>query len=257
MCLYNKTVDLKGKVCLVTGGVRGIGAATAIRLAKGGADIAVQSRDAASAAALEIKSTIEAAGRRCVSLRADMALPEDAARVVAETVEALGGIDILVHNAGAAAPGGLLTVSEEIWTQAFNVHVHAAFHLCRAAVPHMIPKKEGAIVLLGSTAGKRGVLGAAAYAIVKGALPQFARVLARELADHNIRVNCVSPGVIRTRFQDMLTEAQVKNNLENRIPLHREGTPDEVAQMIETVVTNNFITGEEFVLDGGLTMRMA
>lgn len=249
-------MNLEGKVCLVTGGVRGIGAATAMRLAKAGADVAVQSRDAQSDAALEIKTGIETLGRRCISLTADMAIPADAARIVQETVDGLGGIDVLIHNAGAAASGPFLQVSEEVWYHAFDVHVHAAFHLCRAAVPHMIPKKEGAIVLLGSTAGRRGVLGAAAYAIVKGAMPQFARVLARELADHNIRVNCMSPGVIRTRFQDMLTEAQVKNNLENRIPLHREGTPDEVAQMIEVLVTNNFMTGEEVVLDGGLTMRI-
>lgn len=250
-------MNLEGKVCLVTGGVRGIGAATALRLARGGADIAVQSREASSPAALETKSAIEALGRRCVSLAADMAVPAHAARIVQQTVDGLGGIDVLVHNAGAAAPGAFLKVAEEVWYHAFDVHVHAAFHLCRAAIPHMIPKKEGAIVLLGSTAGQRGVLGAAAYAIVKGAMPQFARVLARELADHNIRVNCVSPGVIRTRFQDMLTEAQVKNNLENRIPLHREGTPDEVAQVIEVLVTNNFMTGEDVVLDGGLTMRIA
>jgi NAD(P)-dependent dehydrogenase (short-subunit alcohol dehydrogenase family) len=250
-------MNLNGKTCLITGGVRGIGAATALRLARAGAGIAVQSRDAHSQAALETKAAIEALGRRCVSLAADMAVPAEAARIVQETVEALGSIDVLVHNAGAAAPGAFLKVSEEVWYHAFDVHVHAAFHLCRAAVPHMIPKKEGAIVLLGSTAGQRGVLGAAAYAIVKGALPQFARVLARELADHNIRVNCVSPGVIRTRFQDMLTDAQVKNNLENRIPLHREGTPDEVAQVIELLATNNFMTGEDVVLDGGLTMRIA
>jgi NAD(P)-dependent dehydrogenase (short-subunit alcohol dehydrogenase family) len=93
--------------------------------------------------------------------------------------------------------------------------------------------------------------------VVKGALPQFTRVLARELADHNIRVNCVSPGVIRTRFQDYLTEAQVKNNIENRIPLHREGTTDQVAQVIELVATNDFMTGEDVVIDGGLTMRIA
>lgn len=250
-------MNLNGKTCLITGGVRGIGAATALRLARAGAGIAVQSRDAHSQAALETKAAVEALGRRCVSLAADMAVPAEAARIVQETVEALGSIDVLVHNAGAAAPGAFLKVSEEVWYNAFDVHVHAAFHLCRAAVPHMIPKKEGAIVLLGSTAGQRGVLGAAAYAIVKGALPQFARVLARELADHNIRVNCVSPGVIRTRFQDMLTDAQVKNNLENRIPLHREGTPDEVAQVIELLATNNFMTGEDVVLDGGLTMRIA
>jgi NAD(P)-dependent dehydrogenase (short-subunit alcohol dehydrogenase family) len=250
-------MNLQGKVCLITGGVRGIGAATALRLAKGGADIALQSRDAGSDAALEVKAAVEALGRRCISIAADMAVPADATRTVEETVAGLGGIDVLVHNAGAAAPGSLLQVSEEVWHHAFNVHVHAAFHLCRAALPHMIPKKEGAIVLLGSSAGHRGVLGAAAYAIVKGAIPQFTRVLAREMADHNIRVNCVSPGVIRTRFQDMLTEAQVKNNLENRIPLHREGTPDEVAQVIEVMVTNNFITGQDAIMDGGLTMRMA
>jgi NAD(P)-dependent dehydrogenase (short-subunit alcohol dehydrogenase family) len=121
----------------------------------------------------------------------------------------------------------------------------------------MIPTKEGAIVLMSSSAGHRGVLGAAAYAIVKGAIPQFARVLARELADHNIRVNCISPGVVRTRFQDMLTEAQVKNNLQNRIPLHREGTADEIAQVIEVLATNDFITGSDVVVDGGLTMRIA
>lgn len=250
-------VDLNGKICLVTGGARGIGAATAIRLARAGADVAIQSRDSGSAAALEVKAAVEALGRRFLSISAEMAEPADAARTVAETVAGLGGIDVLVHNAGAAAPGSMLQVTEEAWHHAFNVHVHAAFYLCRAAVPHMIPKKEGAIVLLGSTAGQRGVLNAAAYAIVKGALPQFARVLARELADHNIRVNCMSPGVIRTRFQDMLTEAQVKNNLENRIPLHREGTTDQVAQAIELLVTNDFVTGTELTIDGGLTMRMA
>jgi NAD(P)-dependent dehydrogenase (short-subunit alcohol dehydrogenase family) len=218
-------MNLQGKICLVTGGVRGIGAATAMRLARAGADLALQSRDANSSAALEVKAAIEALGRRCISIAADMAVPADATRTVQETLDGLGGIDVLVHNAGAAAPGAFLQVSEEVWYHAFNVHVHAAFHLCRAAVPHMTPKKEGAIVLMGSTAGHRGVLGAAAYSIVKGAIPQFTRVLARELADHNIRVNCVSPGVVRTRFQDMLTEAQVKNNLENRIPCTAKARP--------------------------------
>ena len=191
-------MNLEGKVCLVTGGVRGIGAATALRLARAGADVAVQSRDAESEAARETKAAIEALGRRCISIAADMAVAADAALTVEETVAGLGGIDVLVHNAGAAA-----------------------------------------------------------YATVKGAIPQFTRVLAREMADHNIRVNCISPGVVRTRFQDMLTPAQVKNNLENRIPLHREGTPEEIAQVIEVLATNDFMTGSDVVIDGGLTMRIA
>jgi len=93
--------------------------------------------------------------------------------------------------------------------------------------------------------------------VVKGALPQFARALARELANDNIRVNCIAPGIIRTRFHDAMTPEQKRHNLENRIPLHREGTPEQVATLIAEVVTNDYITGETFVIDGGLTMRIA
>jgi len=99
-------------------------------------------------------------------------------------------------------------------------------------------------------------LGAIAYGVAKGALPQFARSLARELADDNIRVNAVAPGIIRTPFQDFLTPAQVKNNIENRIPLHREGKPEDVAEVIAMLVTNDFITGETIAVDGGMTMRI-
>src|SRR5260370_13011673 len=129
-----------------------------------------------------------------------MAVPDDATRPVQETLGALGGIDVLVHNAGAAASGAFLQVSEEVWYHAFNVHVHAAFHLCRAAVPHMIPQKEGAIVLMGSTAGHRGVLCTAAYSLVKVEIPQFTRSLARHLAHHTNPVNSLSPSHSHTPY---------------------------------------------------------
>ncbi len=114
----------------------------------------------------------------------------------------------------------------------------------------------GAIILISSAAGSRGCLGALAYGTVKGALPQFARALARELADDQIRVNVVAPGVIRTPFQDYLTPEQVKNNIANRIPLHREGTPEDVAEVIAMLAGNDFITGETVSIDGGMTMRI-
>jgi NAD(P)-dependent dehydrogenase (short-subunit alcohol dehydrogenase family) len=161
-----------------------------------------------------------------------------------------------VHSAGGLVPGSLHTTTEEAWMQAFAVHVHAIFHLARAATPHIARQGRGAIILLGSVAGLRGCLGALAYGVVKGALPQFARGLARELADQNIRVNCVSPGVIRTPFHDSLTPEQAKNNIQNRIPLHREGGPEDVAQLIVSLIENDFITGENFVIDGGMTMRI-
>jgi NAD(P)-dependent dehydrogenase (short-subunit alcohol dehydrogenase family) len=175
---------------------------------------------------------------------------------VDETVEKFGRLDVLVHSAGGAVPGSLDTVTDESWMNAFAVHIHAIFHLARAAAPHMARQGEGAMILLGSAAGLRGCLGALAYGVVKGALPQFARALARELAEQNIRVNCVSPGVIRTPFQDYLTPQQVANNLQNRIPLHKEGKPEDVAELIVALIQNDFITGENFVIDGGMTMRI-
>jgi NAD(P)-dependent dehydrogenase (short-subunit alcohol dehydrogenase family) len=249
-------MQLDGKVALITGGTHGIGAASAVELARRGADIALVARHR-DEAGQEVEAAITALGRRCVRLTADMGKPQEATRCVQDTVEALGRLDVLVHSAGGSVLGSLLEVSEEAWYAAFDVHVHAMFHLCRAAVPLIQPHGEGAIILVSSTAGLRGCLGSIAYGTVKGAVLQFTRALARELADSNIRVNCVAPGVIRTRFQDILTPAQVKNNLDNRIPLHREGKPQEVAEVVALLVTNDFMTGEQIVIDGGLTMRIA
>ena len=198
-------------------------------------------------------------GRDCLVITCDIAKPDDARRCVAETVEKYGRLDVLVHAAGGPAKGSLLEVSEETWYHAFDVHVHAVLHLCRAAIPIIRTNGEGAIVLVGSTAGRLGVVGAAAYATVKGALIQLTRCIAREHANDNIRVNCVAPGVITTRFHDImgLTPEARKNNLDNRIPLHREGTPEQVAHVIAMLAENDYLTGETITIDGGLTSRIA
>jgi NAD(P)-dependent dehydrogenase (short-subunit alcohol dehydrogenase family) len=135
--------------------------------------------------------------------------------------------------------------------------VHAIFHLARAVVPGMRKQKEGAIALISSAAGIRGVASNVAYQVVKGALPQFTRALAREFAGDNIRVNCVVPGVIRTDFHSAMSAEQKKLNLEQRIPLRREGTAEQVADTILMLVKNDYITGETVTIDGGLTMRIA
>src|ERR1019366_1136223 len=185
-------MTLEGKICLITGGTKGIGAATALELARRGGDVAINGREA-DKEAMAVKAQVEAMGRRCLIVVGDVSKPAEAKRCVAETVAALGDVSVLVHSAGGLAAGSLLDVSPEVWYQAFDVHVHAVFHLCRAAVPIMKKNREGAILLISSVAGLRGCLGAIAYGVVKGALLQFARSLARELADNNIRVNCVSP----------------------------------------------------------------
>jgi NAD(P)-dependent dehydrogenase (short-subunit alcohol dehydrogenase family) len=249
-------MNLQNKVALVTGGTKGIGAATAIAFAKAGADVAIVGRND-DADAATTKKEIEALGRRCEVIVADCAKPADAKRCVEETANKLGALDVLVHSAGGPVNGKLFDLSPDDWYGAFDIHVHAIFHLCRAALPLMKPRKEGAIILVSSTAGLRAVHTNIAYQVVKGAVPHFTRALAREFADDNIRVNCVAPGVVRTRFHATMTEQQKKLNLEQRIPLHREGTSEQVASLITELVTNDYITGETFTIDGGLTMRIA
>jgi NAD(P)-dependent dehydrogenase (short-subunit alcohol dehydrogenase family) len=251
-----RAMELAGKVCLVTGGASGIGAMTALAFSRRGAQIAVTGLGPRidSPETRKVPPAADVPG--VLYLQSDASIAEDCKRAVAETVARYGRLDVLVHAAGGAVPGGFFEVTEESWLKAFDVHVHAVLRLARAAVPHMIEQGEGAIVLISSAAGHRGCLGALAYGVAKGALPQFTRTLAFELADHNIRVNCVSPGIIRTPFQDMLTPAQVENNIKNRIPLHREGKPENVARAILDFVENDFITGEDLAIDGGMAMRI-
>jgi NAD(P)-dependent dehydrogenase (short-subunit alcohol dehydrogenase family) len=225
-------MDLKGKGCLITGGTSGIGAATAIDFAKRGAHISVTGRTRHQETLRQLQVAVEEHGSRFLFVQADAGNAEDCRRCVDETHAAFGRLDVLVHSAGGAVPGGFFEVTEELWMKAFDVHVHAVLWLSRAAVPHMVQQGKGAIILIGSAAGLRGCLGAMAYGVVKGVLPQFARALARELANNNIRVNCVSPGIIRTPFQNFLSPEQVQNNINNRIPLHREGQPEDVAHAI-------------------------
>ncbi len=248
-------MDLHNKVCLVTGGTRGIGAAAALALARAGASIALVARRADETAEAA-RSAVLRLGGRCLLITHDVAVPEAARECVEAAAAEFGSLDVLIHSAGGPWPGGLLEITPEQWNGAFEVHVHAVFHLCRAAIPHMRRRGEGAIILISSSAGRRGLRTNVAYQAVKGALPQLTRALAFEFADDNIRVNCVAPGVIRTDFHAAMPAEVKQNNLKNRIPLHREGTPAQVAALIQELVCNDYITGETVSIDGGLTMRI-
>jgi NAD(P)-dependent dehydrogenase (short-subunit alcohol dehydrogenase family) len=247
---------LTGKRAVVTGGTRGIGAAIAIDLARQGCDVVVNGRYDDEAAAA-IKQAVAAAGRRCIMVIADVARPDEVERLVREAESQLGGIDVLVHSAGGASLGTIDQCSPEQWKSTFDVHVHGAYFLCRAALPVMRRGSEGAIILISSVAGLRGVPNHIAYGTVKGAILQFTRCLARDEADNNIRVNCVAPGIIRTRFHDSMTPEAKAHNLAMRIPLHREGTPEQVAEAVRTLISNDFITGELLVVDGGTSMQVS
>jgi NAD(P)-dependent dehydrogenase (short-subunit alcohol dehydrogenase family) len=249
-------MELTGKVALVTGGTLGIGAAIVVDLARQGADVAVVARNLGQPAN-DLQQQVEALGRRILLFTGDMALADDCAAAVEKTASHFGRLDVLVHNAGGPSPGKIDEISAEQWRSTMDLHVNANFYLAKAALPHLKAHGEGCIITVSSTAGIRGVPGAIAYATAKGAIPQFTRSLARDLADFNIRVNCVAPGVIRTRFHEDMTPERKELNLKHRIPLHREGTAEQVAEVVRLLVTNDYITGETVVIDGGLTSRIA
>ncbi|MCI0333816.1 MAG: SDR family oxidoreductase [Planctomycetes bacterium] len=248
-------MNLTNKRALITGGTKGIGAAIAVDLARQGCDVVINGRnDDESAAAA--RQSISAAGRKCVTVLGDVARPDDVDRLVRETEASLGGIDILIHSAGGPSWGMIDDCTPEQWKSTFDTHVHAAYFLCRRALPIMRKASEGAIVLISSVAGIRGCPNAIAYGTAKAAILHFTRMLARDEADNNIRVNCVAPGIIRTRFHDSMTAEAKAHNLAVRIPLHREGTPEQVAEAVRALVTNDFITGEVLVVDGGASMQV-
>ena len=257
LCL-ERNMELKEKIAFITGGTRGIGAAIALDLAQKGANLVLVGRNL-DEEAQEVQNKIEKLGRKCLLVSGDIGKEADIQTAVSQALERFGGIDVLVHSAGGPVPGSLLDLTSEAWYSAFDVHVHAIFHLCRATIPSMKERGGGAVILIGSSAGMRGCLGAGAYGVVKGVLPQFTRVVAREHANDNIRVNCVAPGVVATRFHDLagLTPQARQNNLDNRIPLHREGTPEQISKVAVMLIENEFITGETVTIDGGLTMRIA
>lgn len=248
-------MNLSGKRALVTGGTKGIGAAIAIDLARQGCDVAINGRHDDEAAAV-VRQTVASAGRRCITLPADVARPDEVDRIVRETEAQLGGLDILIHSAGGPSWGTIDACTPEQWKATFDVHVHAAYFLCRRALPAMRTAGEGAVILVSSVAGIRGCPNAIAYGTAKAAIVHFTRMLARDEADHNIRVNCVAPGIIRTRFHDSMAPEAKAHNLAVRIPLHREGTAEQVAEAVRLLVTNDFITGELLVIDGGCSMQV-
>jgi 3-oxoacyl-[acyl-carrier protein] reductase len=239
--------DLSGRVALVTGGSRGIGAATALRLAEAGADVAVgcgQHREAAEG----IAGKISGLGRRAVVVSGDMADPDVPGRIVAETAERLAPVDILVANAGTGVRADLDDVDVAAWDHVMAVNLRAPFLLAQAVVPHMREQRYGRIVLLSSVAAFLGGILSPQYTASKAGLIGLAHSLAATLAPHGITVNAIAPGLIMT---DMLAGDPRLETLERSVPVGRLGQPAEVADVIVAVARNAYMTGQTVSVDGG------
>jgi 3-oxoacyl-[acyl-carrier protein] reductase len=247
--------DFKGKVALVTGASRGIGRAIAVELARGGAAVALNyaGNEAAAAEALRL---VEAAGAPKARLyRFDVADPAACAKAVEAVVAELGGLHVLVNNAGIAVDQLLMRLKDEDWKRQLDVNLTGAFNLTRAVTRPMMKAKGGAIVNLSSVVGEMGNAGQAAYAATKAGLIGLTKSVARELASRNVRCNAVTPGFIDTDMTAALPEAARTKMLEG-IPLARLGTAEDVAQAVCFLASDQagYVTGAVLKVNGGMHM---
>ena len=240
----------KGKVALVTGASRGIGAETARQLASLGADIAIiyaGSEDKALAVAEQCR----ALGVRAETYRCDVS-DCDAVRETVNAVKAdLGGVDILINNAGITRDGLVVVMKQKSFTDVISTNLIGAYNMIRNVSPLMLRKKWGRIVSVSSVAGIMGNAGQANYAASKAGLIGLTKSVARELAPRGITCNAVAPGFIET---DMTKDIAANEGLAAAIPLGRKGSAEEVAKAIVFLVQSDYITGEVLRVDGGLAM---
>jgi 3-oxoacyl-[acyl-carrier protein] reductase len=247
--------DFKGKVVLITGGSRGIGAETALLFAKLGADIAISFLSNQKQADT-IKSRITKMGRRCLAIKADMSSRADCFELVDTTVKNLGRIDILVNNAGIWTEAVIENMSDDILDRTIDVNIKGCFYTTSAAAPYMKQQKSGNIIFISSTAGQRGEAGHSHYAASKGALISLTKSLAPELAAFNIRVNCVAPGWVDTDMSREALESDMGPRYLSLIPLGRAGSARELAGPIVFMASEwaGFITGEILNVNGGAVL---
>jgi NAD(P)-dependent dehydrogenase (short-subunit alcohol dehydrogenase family) len=254
MSLFN----LDGKVAVITGSSRGIGRAIAERMAEQGARVVVSSRK--EAACLEVVAAIEARhGKgRAIAVPASISSKDDIGRLIEETMAAFGRIDILVCNA-ASNPyyGPMAGISDDQFRKILDNNIVSNHWLVQLVAPQMIERRDGSIIIVSSIGGLRGSPVIGAYCISKAADAQLARNLAVEYGPHNVRVNCISPGLIKTDFARALWEnPETATRATATTPLRRIGQPDEIAgaAVFLASAAGSYLTGQNIVVDGGATI---
>lgn len=244
--------ELEGQVALVTGGVRGIGLAICRTLLERGIRLAAgYSRNTEAAE----RFLAEFGSDDAMVVKGSIESVEDCERVVAEVVETLGEIDVLVNNAGITADRTVRKMTAGEWDHVVSVNLNGAFYMSKAALPYMLEQSYGRIVNISSIIGERGNIGQANYAASKAGLFGLTKSLALETASKGITVNCVAPGFIETEMVAAVSQ-EILDGIVAQIPAGRFGRPDEVARVVEFLVepSSAYITGQIYSVNGGLYM---
>ncbi|MEU7553063.1 3-oxoacyl-ACP reductase family protein [Streptomyces sp. NPDC044571] len=250
-------MKLKDRSALVTGASRGIGRAIALALAEQGAAVAVNYRSRREDALAVVKE-IEAAGGRAVAVGADVADPEDAARLVAEATRQLGSLNILVNNAGVSDDGLIYQSAPDAWWNVMKVNFGGAYHCTHAVMDQFMTAGDATIVNISSAMGERGWIGQSNYSSSKGALNSFTRSAAIELARFGVRVNAVLAGFTPTELVDEVMQKDGGKSIKRQIPLRRFATVEQVAAAAVFLAgpDSGYTTGELLTVDGGFSAQL-
>ena len=247
-------MNLTGKVALVTGASRGIGQATAIELAKAGADVVVNFIGN-EAVAQETVEKIEALGRKAIKIKANVGDADDVQAMVDEAIATFGHIDILVNNAGITRDGLLIRMKDSDWDEVLNINLKGVYLVTKAVAKLMVKQRAGRIINMTSVSGVTGNVGQANYAAAKAGVIGFTKTCAKELAARGITVNAIAPGFIETAMTDVLPE-KIKEGIAATVPLGRMGQPEEIAGVVTFLASDfaSYITGQVLNVDGGMVM---
>ncbi len=253
---WTKRHSLEGRCAFVTGATKGIGLEACKVLADAGADIAAVGRDAQGLD--EVSKAVEALGRRCVAISADLATIEGPRMAAAKALAAFGTIDILVNNAGVTTIKSIIDTPVEDWEWVNAVNLRAPFLLAQALAPNMIKQKLGKIINISSQSGVVALEDHAAYGASKGGLNMLTKVMTIEWAKHNIQANTICPTVILTPMGEMVWGDSAKGNaMKAKIPAGRFGKTVEVADLILFLASSasDMINGQDILIDGGFTAQ--
>lgn len=245
--------ELEGRVAVVTGGARGIGKAICERLAAEGATLAIV--DIMQDVADETAAEFNAKGIKAAAFSANVAKPEEAAATIKAVIAELGGIDILINNAGITRDTLMMRMSETDWDMVIDVNLKGTFNFIKAAMRPMMKKRYGKIVNVASVVGRMGNAGQANYSASKAGVIGLTKTAAKELATRNITVNAVAPGFIQTDMTKAISD-QAKDAFMLVTPMQRPGSPEDVANVVNFLCSSDsdYVTGQVINIDGGLLM---